>query len=63
METLNAVAAVATIISLIISVLVYNKVQKIDNSISSKTVKRKHQKTDITGDGNVVSGRNTHIKK
>jgi hypothetical protein len=60
MEILNILASIATILSLIISILVYNKVSKIDNSIKTKEKKNSPQ---VKGNRNVTSGRDSNINK
>ncbi|UTN05458.1 hypothetical protein L0669_05980 [Flavobacterium bizetiae] len=60
MEILNIIAAVATILSFILSLLVYTKVSKIDKSINVKKIK-KGKKNVIKGKDNVLSGRDSNI--
>lgn len=62
METLNIIAAVATILSFILSLLVYTKVNKIDKSINVKKIKKGKNNT-IKGNKNIVSGRDSNILK
>lgn len=53
METINILGSFASITSLIISIIVLNKVKKIDKST----------KQDIKGNDNIVSGRDSNIKR
>ncbi|MBF4515183.1 hypothetical protein IRZ71_02465 [Flavobacterium sp. ANB] len=62
MDILNIIAAFATILSFIVSILVYNKVNKIDKSINMKKSKKEKNNT-IKGNDNVVSGRDSNIKR
>jgi hypothetical protein len=62
MDILNIIAAFATILSFIVSILVYNKVNKIDKSINIKKSKKEKNNT-IKGNDNVVSGRDSNIKR
>jgi hypothetical protein len=62
MDILNIIAAFATILSFIVSILVYNKVNKIDKSINIKKIKKEKNNT-IKGNDNIVSGRDSNIKR
>ena len=60
---INLIGSIASIISLIISIFVANKVVKISNSLKINDSSKKKQKNKIKGNKNIVSGNNTTVTK
>lgn len=55
MEILNIIAAIATIGSFILSLIVLNKVTNIENKINTKQT--------VKGDKNITSGRDSNVTR
>lgn len=60
MEIFNVIAGVASIISLLLSIFAVTQVVKIKSVIKNDSSVRVKRQT-VTGNGNVTSGRDSHV--
>lgn len=60
---INLIGSIASILSLLISIFVANKVVKISKSLKINDSSTKKQKNKIRGNKNIISGNNTTLTK